>query len=484
MGVVVLCWPAGSPDVDIPSEITAFRWNSDDFFDELEAEFTRAERMDLPHAEADLEAMEEEGRDLLVQVRGTDDPPFDLLSRLNSLQLRMAVPGAAHGLLLPRIRDFLVASRVEVMKAAARWPRDRETHEALYRVLFGGRMALDEALIQAGPDALAPLLQVEEIPSSTPSILVEGVRIHSGDVLLSRGGAPTSALIARGNDFPNTFSHAALVHVDAETGEGLAIESLIERGSVLSTVAEYLESKKYRILVLRLRPDHPALVLDPLLPHRAAESMMQRVRQGHIPYDFAMTWDDPATMFCSEIVFHAFRGQGVELWAFRSSMSSPGLVRWLAAMGVREFTSLVPSDVEYDPQLRAVVEWKDPTSLMDFRLDNAVIDALLEEAERGADLSYPWHRLPLARGLKLFSVTQTVLGRIPIIPQGMSASTALRVQSLVSGISPTVKAELESRAREFREELGYEAPYWDLVRLAREALAAKRRSLGPALSFP
>jgi hypothetical protein len=197
-----------------------------------------------------------------------------------------------------------------------------------------------------------------------------------------------------------------------------------------------------------------------------------------------MEWDDPTTMFCSEIVFHAFRGQGVGLWAFRSSMSSPGLMRWLAAMGVREFTSLVPSDVEYDPQLRAVVEWRDPTALMDFRLDNAMIDALLEEAEGGANLSYAWYRLPLARGLKIFSVTQTVLGRIPIIPQGMSASTALRVQALVSGISPTVKAELESRAREFSKELGYEAPYWDLVELAREALAARRKSLGPALSFP
>jgi hypothetical protein len=75
-------------------------------------------------------------------------------------------------------------------------------------------------------------------------------------------------------------------------------------------------------------------------------------------------------------------------------------------MGVREFTSLVPSDVEYDPQLRAVVEWRNAQALMDFRLDNAVIDTLLEEADRGAELSYAWYALPLARVLKLFSVGQ------------------------------------------------------------------------------
>jgi hypothetical protein len=345
-------------------------------------------------------------------------------------------------------------------------------------------MALDEALIQAGAETLEPLLPVEEIPSAAPSIVVEGVRIHSGDVLLSRGGAPTSALIARGNDFPNTFSHAALAHVDPETGEGTVIESLIEAGSVLSSVAEYLESKKYRILVLRLRPDHPAVVRDPLLPHRAAESMMERVRRGHIPYDFAMEWDDPGTMFCSEAVFHAYRDQGVDLWAFRSAMTSPGLVRWLAAMGVREFTSLVPSDVEYDPQLRAVVEWRNAPALMDYRLDNAIIDALLEEAEGGADLGYVWYKLPLARGLKLFSVAEGLLGVTPKIPQGMSASTALRVDALVSGITPALKAGLVPLAREFKEEWGYEPPYWELVKLAREALAAVGPSLRPALDHP
>lgn len=482
LGFASLFWPAAPPNIDLPAEATPFRWDADEVLAALEAEFARAGATDLGAATDVLDRLETEGGDLLSRVAGSDDPPFDVLARLSSLQFELAVQGAAHPTLLPRVQDFLVDSRVTLMRAATRWPTDRETHEALYRVLFGGRIALDEALIQAGTDALAPLLHIEDIPSSTPSILVEGVRIHSGDVLLSRGGAPTSALIARGNDFPNTFSHAALVYVDRESGEGTVIESLIETGSVLSTVEEYLESKKHRILVLRLRPDHPALAGDPLLPHRAAEAMVARLDDEHIPYDFAMEWDDASTMFCSEIVFHAFRDTGVTLWPLRSSMSSPGLVSWLAAMGVREFTSLVPSDIEYDPQLRAVVEWRDAPALMDFRLDNAIIDALLEEAERGAELGYAWYALPVARALKLFSVGQSVLGGVPKIPQGMSASTALKVDALVSKVSPAVKDELVSLAAEFREHSGYEAPYWVLVQIAREALAARRESLYPALT--
>jgi hypothetical protein len=195
-----------------------------------------------------------------------------------------------------------------------------------------------------------------------------------------------------------------------------------------------------------------------------------------------MEWDDPTSLFCSEVVYHAFRERGVNLWTIRSSMSAPGLVTWLAAMGVREFTSLVPSDLEYDSQMRAVVEWRDAPALMDFRLDNAIIDALLEEADRGAELGYAWYALPAARALKVFSVLQSAFGAAPKIPRGMSPSTALRVDALVSGITPVLKGDVRGRAEDFRTGRGYEPPYWVLVQLARDALDTRRETLRPALS--
>ena len=97
-------------------------------------------------------------------------------------------------------------------------------------------------------------------------------------------------------------------------------------------------------------------------------------------------------------------------------MSAPGLVAWLAAMGVRHFTSLVPSDLEYDPNVRAVVEWRDAPGLMDYRLDNAITDALLEQADLGARLGYPWYGLPAGRLLKAFSVGQSWVGAAPLVP--------------------------------------------------------------------
>jgi hypothetical protein len=482
IGCAALVAPARDTGVSPPGESHPFRWDADLLFAELEDEFARAVRGDEGHAIAAVEGLEREGDALLAALDATPTAPAEALARLANVQFKLAVQGAARPELLPRVQVFLVRSRVETMRAAAGWPLDRPTHEVLYRVVFGGRIAVDEALVQAGVDALPPLLPIEDIPSAAPSITVEGVRVHSGDILLSRGGAPTSALIARGNDFANTFSHVALAHVDARTGEATVIESLIEAGSVLSSVEAYLESKKHRILVMRLRPDHPALSEDPLLAHHAAEGILERVRDEHIPYDFAMEWDDTSTAFCSEIVFHPYRELGVDLWSIRSAMSAPGLARWLGAMGVRELTTLVPSDIEYDPQVRAVAEWRDAPALMDFRLDNAIIDALLEEAERGTGLGYPWYALPAARGLKAYSVASSALGGEPTIPNGMSAVTALRVDALVSKIHPVLKADLEARAAAFREERGFEAPYWTLVALARASVAAHRGALRPALS--
>jgi len=483
VGATLLSWPPSRPDVD-PGTGRPFRWDADGLFHDLEAEFVRTGNVAVEAASDTLSGLVSSGDSVLSVVSRSGTAPLGELNRLASLQFEMAVQGAAHPRLIPTVLDFVGRSRVAVMKAAAEWPLDRPTHEALYRVLYGGRIAIDEALAQVGESPIPELVAIEDVASATPSLVVEGVRIHSGDILLSRGGAPTSALIARGNDFPNTFSHAALVHVDERTGEGTVVESLIEVGSVLSSVSEYLAAKKHRILVLRLRADHPALALDPLLPHRAAQRMLDRVRGAHIPYDFAMDWRDDSRALCSEIVYHGYHDLGIELWALKASMSAPGLRAWLSEMGVREFTSLVPSDLEYDPQVRAVVEWRNLPALMEYRRDNAITDALLEEAERGARLGYAWRSLPLARLVKAYSTAASWVGGHPVIPQGMSAPAALGVRALVEEVHPPLQRELDERAKAFRRTHGYPPPYWTLVGLAREALRSRRDSLRPALASP
>src|SRR5947199_229831 len=86
----------------------------------------------------------------------------------------------------------------------------------------------------------------------------------------------------------------------------------------------------------------------------------------------------PAT--CSEVASAAYEPRGIRLWQGLSSMSTPGVVGWLGSFGVRHFTTQAPADLEYDPQLVVVAEWRDPEALARDHVHNAIIDAMLEEA--------------------------------------------------------------------------------------------------------
>jgi len=224
-------------------------------------------------------------------------------------------------------------------------------------------------------------------------------------------------------------------------------------------------------MVMRPRDDLPALVRDPMLPHRAASAMLARARRAHIPYDFAMDYHDTTALFCSEVASTAYAGQGLRLWSGPSTITEAGLRRWLASFGVRHFETEEPSDIEYDPQLIVAAEWRDPAQLLRDHIDNAVIDVMLEGASRGDAIRYVWYRLPLYRLAKAYSVVLNAFGTVGPIPEGMSAAAALR-NTAFSERQRALAAATAQRAAEHTRREGYPPPYWRLVALAREAASA------------
>ena len=348
----------------------------------------------------------------------------------------------------------------------------RPARDCLYRLLYGGRTAVEEVMLQSPRDVVAEtVLEVDE-PSATPSRAVHGIQIHSGDILVSRGGAPTSALIARGNDYPGNFSHAALVQVDEDTRQVSIIEAHIERGVAIASVEDYLEDTKLRIMILRLRSDLPTVRTEPMLPHKVATYALRRAQTAQIPYDFAMDTQDHSKLFCSEVVSEAYESAGVNLWMGLSHISNEGVKNWLTAFGVEHFTTQEPSDLEYDPQLRVVAEWRAYETLLKDRLDNAAMDVMLEEADKGLRLDYDWHLLPSARVLKAYSAVLNLFGGIGPIPEGMSATAALR-NKWFSAKHERITRKLSVLVRQFENENGYFPPYWELIGLAGQAYSGE-----------
>ncbi len=465
---VALLIPEGQPPEPDAAKGEPFVWGQDHVWDQLEARFIEVR-------EAGCEATAKERADGLKALRNSinslqerraevapDDPLFATLEGQFFEASASAAACPAQG--ARELLDAYAAMRQALKDASTRWSIDaRPGRDRLYRLLYGGRMATEEVLLQMPPEKMPVVVKGEPAESDAPSVEIRGVRVHSGDMLLSRGGAPTSALIARGNDYPGNFSHVALVHVD-DKGHFQTVEAHIESGVVVAGLDKYAGDPKLRIMLLRPR----AGLAD---THKAATKALNEATGRHIEYDFAMDYNQPERMFCSEVASWAYKSQGVSLWKGLTTMSSPTTARWLSAFGVRNFTTHGPSDLEYDPQLTVIAEWRDPETLFKDHIDDAIIDAMLEhDATAGRGVQYSTFMLPVARIAKGISQIQNAMGSPGIIPEGMSATTALRAEWLRKR-HDALKTSVMKDVAAFEAKHNYKPPYWRLVAMSKEAVA-------------
>ena len=200
--------------------------------------------------------------------------------------------------------------------------------------------------------------------------------------------------------------------------------------------------------------------------------MFREAQERHIPYDFAMDFYDPSRMFCSEVGSYAYKQFGIQLWTAESTISSEGVVRVMNTFGVQNFVTQMPSDLEYDPQLSVVGEWRDLNGLFEDHLYSAVIDAMLECAEKGEEVEYIVWVLPLVRIVKAYSQLLNLAGRTGPIPEGMSALVATKSDAFIRR-HEALKIEVLAQAENVKKEHGYTPPYWELVRMAEEAVDCK-----------
>jgi len=449
-----------------------FAWNQDAFWNALEENYVHARAAGCQSVTPAIGNAVDEMHVRIARLRRERFKPGDMIfTEIEQLVFQLGPWVGACPSELPSYVDLVSRVREAVKRQSERWDmEDRTARETMYRLLYGGRTAVEEVILQMPPESQpGTTTPGTDEPSNTPSSRLLDVTIRSGDILVSRGGAPTSALIARGNDFPGNFSHIALVYIDAVTRRTQLIEAHIERGVTVSSLDDYMRDTKLRIMVLRPRADLPALRADPLLPHRAAEAALRRALAHHIPYDFALDPYDTTAMYCSKVVSDAYARFGIHLWMGLSQITSKALREWLAGFGVRHFDTQEPSDLEYDPQLSVVAEWRDMETLRKDHQDNAVTEAILDAAERGLHLHYQWYLLPLARLAKAYSALLNRFGAVGPVPEGMSATAALR-DRWYSSLHGQVLRRVEAQAATFRSQRGYPPPYWRLVRMASDAL--------------
>ena len=456
-----------------------FAWNKDDLWKGLEKTF-REETM-APAALRDTQLMnlQRMAETALAKTEGKWLPPEDPVFTGLMYNFFAIAPVIAAG---KQHKDWFIGyynrARNSIKLQSQHWDMNSKVaRNTIYQVLYGMRAAFEEVLLQSPGMAFNPDMFVKDEYSVTPSAMIFGITVHSGDLLVSRGGAVVSALISRGNDYPGNFSHVAMIYVDEKTAIPYLVEAHIERGVVVSSVAQYIADKKLRFMVMRPRADLPQLINDPMIPQKAAKYIYQEALNRHIPYDFKMNFHDTSAMFCSEVGSWAYQRYGIHPWQAISTISSPGVVRLLHDFGVENFVTMMPSDLEYDPQLAVVAEWRDPQTLFRDHIYSAVMDVMLENADKGEDIRInPW-MLPVARMVKGYSVLLNLFHKEGPIPEGMSATQGLK-NNAFAGIHSMIRNNTEEKVRLFIARYGYIPPYWQLITMAREeqSLTNKNKS--------
>jgi len=198
--------------------------------------------------------------------------------------------------------------------------------------------------------------------------------LKSGDILLTRGNAFTSAAIASLGEFDTQFSHMSLVHVD-ELGKIWTVEAHIEVGSFVRPLEDHIRDNNFRTMIFRFN--------DPMIAAAAALFAFEKVKKasstkGNINYDFGFDMDENKSLFCSEVISWAFDKVSVgeiKIPFIRNNLQKrkPTFVQDL---GITAKESFVPADIEIDPRFSIVAEWRDAKRVNDSHEKDAILQAM------------------------------------------------------------------------------------------------------------
>lgn len=196
--------------------------------------------------------------------------------------------------------------------------------------------------------------------------------LQSGDIILSRGNAFTSAAISHLGDSEQQFSHMSLVYKDPKTGLLYTTEAHIELGVIARPIQANIDENNSRGTIFRFQ--------DPNLAHRAAQyayrlaDSISTKTGANINYDFAMNMKENDNLFCSEVASNAFnvasRGT-VQIPMFKSDLTSRHLA-FQEAIDIHQTDSFLPADIEIDPRFTMIAEWKDWARVRDLFEKDAI----------------------------------------------------------------------------------------------------------------
>jgi hypothetical protein len=278
--------------------------------------------------------------------------------------------------------------------------------------------------------------------------------LRSGDVVLSRGNAYSSAAIARIGRNDYQFSHLSFVYVDPETKEQFTTEAHIEIGSVVNPLAHHIGDKNAREVVFRYQ--------DGEFAHKASKLIYDRVsaRQQsgkNIEYDFGMNYKEEQKLFCSEIVSTGFKMAGDSSVPMFKSKFTPGIIPFLNDIGVpatkeniEEIDTFSPGDIQFDPRFDLVAEWRNPKKMEESRIKDFILTKIFEKMDKEN------YQFDSSLKMDLESKGLWLLRRTPLVKKFIAAKfplnmspTQMQLFMTLDKVGEAVYKEIEVAALEY-----------------------------------
>jgi hypothetical protein len=204
--------------------------------------------------------------------------------------------------------------------------------------------------------------------------------LKSGDVILSRGNAYTSAAISSLGEFDTQFSHLSMIYRD-ESNKLWTVEAHIEVGSIVRPLSEHIADNNFRTAIFRFE--------DPEVAAKAAQYIFERVKkasqqEGNILYDFAFDQEESEKLFCSEVISHSIEHVTNKRYSIPlyPSQLMKRKAEFVKKLGIEAQASFIPSDIEVDPRFKLVAEWRDAARVTDNLQKDAVLQSMFSWSDK------------------------------------------------------------------------------------------------------
>lgn len=195
--------------------------------------------------------------------------------------------------------------------------------------------------------------------------------LRDGDIFVTKGNFFFSGALAKIGIYDTHFSHQGIVHkIDDQF---YTAEAHPEVGATVRKLEEMNNNdKNVRTLVVRF----PQEEISREAGKHGYDVVKNAMDSGvNVPYDFTMNYNEKDFLFCSELVTYAFElatDNEIQFPMYRTEFELKKS-NFAKKLGITSADALHPGDIEFDPRVVTVAEWRDFSRVM----DNIVKDEIL-----------------------------------------------------------------------------------------------------------